>query len=277
MDNIFYVYLHRRKTDNKVFYVGKGKGKRAYRPYGRNPRWNNTANKHGFSVEIVFDNLLEQEAFSLEIDTIKEMQYLFPDTLCNLTNGGEGSSGYKWSDEMLARHPSLKLKGTTQPRAIVEKRRLGLIGKRPSKELIEKMKLLQSSRYASIRVFAAMKKVLLGKCLLPYTKLSQITGIEISELCKSGKMSAEAVAKSIKKRSGKPSWNSGKKLPQFSGANNSCSDNTVYNFIRVEDGLTFTGTRYELAARFELSLQQLGRLFYSKPRKVSLGWSLIKE
>jgi len=96
--NVFYVYLHRRASDNKVFYVGKGKGKRAYSTFGRNDRWNKTAKKHGLIVEIVFDNLEETEAFQVERDTILEMKY-FGYPLVNMTNGGDGISGFKHSVE----------------------------------------------------------------------------------------------------------------------------------------------------------------------------------
>ena len=68
--NIFYVYLHRRKTDNKVFYVGKGKNRRAWCTDKRNKHWNNVVDKHGFNVDIVFEGLSEQEAFQIEKDTI---------------------------------------------------------------------------------------------------------------------------------------------------------------------------------------------------------------
>lgn len=277
MNNEFYVYLHRRKTDNKVFYVGKGKGKRAYRPYGRNRRWTSTAKKHGFCVEIVFDNLTESEAFELEIETIKEMRYIFQETLCNMTDGGEGGSGFKWTEEMLKNHPSIQLKGRIQPRDVVEKRRLSLIGKKMSAETIARVMKSQESRYASMKVFVFIKNTLLNKPLLPYVKLSEITGLPIEELCRGGKISATAIAKSIKARSNKPSWNAGKKTPEFSGVNNSCSDKNIYNFLRVLDGEKFTGTRYDLANKYALSLHQIGKLFYTRPRKVSLGWSLLKE
>jgi CTP:phosphocholine cytidylyltransferase-like protein len=90
--NIFYVYLHRRLTDNKVFYVGKGHAKRAWIRSNRNRYWNNVVEKHGYSVEIVFENLTEDDAFKIEKDTILEMRYFgFP--LVNMTDGGEGSWG----------------------------------------------------------------------------------------------------------------------------------------------------------------------------------------
>lgn len=98
-ENIYYVYLHRRATDNKVFYVGKGKGKRAFQTNGRNDRWNKTYKKHGRVVEIVFEDLSQQEAFDIEIDTITEMRYHYGETLCNMTNGGDGLSGFKHSRE----------------------------------------------------------------------------------------------------------------------------------------------------------------------------------
>lgn len=98
--NKFYVYIHRRNTDGLPFYVGKGSGKRAWQVKGksRNQYWHRVAAKHGFSVEIVFDNLTEEEAFDCEINTIIELNY-FGYPLTNLSSGGEGNSGLKFSDK----------------------------------------------------------------------------------------------------------------------------------------------------------------------------------
>lgn len=98
MENIFYVYLHRRKTDNKVFYVGKGKGNRANSRHSRSDWWKRTAEKHGFIVEIAFENLSEEESLQCEKDTILEFRY-FNHPLVNMTDGGEGASGYKHTEE----------------------------------------------------------------------------------------------------------------------------------------------------------------------------------
>lgn len=96
--NNFYVYIHRKKSNNEIFYVGKGKGKRAYSIHNRNNYWNKIINKHGFIVEILKDNLTEDEAFKIEIETIE--QYKKQNiTLCNMTSGGEGTSGYIFTDE----------------------------------------------------------------------------------------------------------------------------------------------------------------------------------
>lgn len=96
----YYVYLHLRKSDGSVFYIGKGSGNRAYdfSSKGRNRYWKRTKEKYGVIVEIIFDNLTEEEAFQCEKDAILEHTY-FGTKLCNLTLGGEGSSGLKFSDK----------------------------------------------------------------------------------------------------------------------------------------------------------------------------------
>lgn len=88
VDDRFYVYIHRRKTDNKIYYVGKGSGSRAWNFSNRNKFWHNVHNKHGTLVEIVFDNLSEDESLQVEIDTILEFKY-FGFNLVNQSSGGE--------------------------------------------------------------------------------------------------------------------------------------------------------------------------------------------
>lgn len=60
----FYVYLHRRATDGRVFYVGKGVSTRAWRKDKRNQHWKNIVKKHGYIVEIVQDGM--QEVFQAQ-------------------------------------------------------------------------------------------------------------------------------------------------------------------------------------------------------------------
>jgi len=92
---IFYVYLHRRKDNDLVFYVGKGKHKRAWSTKSRNNHWINTVNKYGYTVEILKSGLTEEESFNLEIETIALYGI---DNLTNLTIGGNTTSGFKHSD-----------------------------------------------------------------------------------------------------------------------------------------------------------------------------------
>lgn len=96
--NNFYVYVHRKLSNNEPFYVGKGKGRRAYEFSGRNSHWTNVKNKHGVKVEVVFDGLTEDEAYQLEIDTILEFRH-FGYPLTNKTSGGRGILGLKHKED----------------------------------------------------------------------------------------------------------------------------------------------------------------------------------
>lgn len=96
--NIFYVYEHWRPDKNVCFYVGKGKGKRAFDSLHRGPHHKNIIAKLAqsgfpFNVRFVGTNLTEGEAFEKEIERIAFWRSLNVD-LVNRTNGGEGPSGY---------------------------------------------------------------------------------------------------------------------------------------------------------------------------------------
>jgi hypothetical protein len=90
---MFYVYQH-KKPDGIPFYVGKGKGPRAYQFSKRSAWHKNVVAKHGrknISVEII-ECQSEQDAFELERQLIAELTAAGIE-LVNLTDGGEGASG----------------------------------------------------------------------------------------------------------------------------------------------------------------------------------------
>lgn len=90
-----YVYLHRRATNDEVFYVGKGTHpRRAYRHDSRNAHWYRVVAKHGLTVEVHRTDLEENFAFYLERFLIG----VYGDQLVNKTSGGEGTIGFKHSD-----------------------------------------------------------------------------------------------------------------------------------------------------------------------------------
>jgi hypothetical protein len=103
---MYYTYGHYRADSNKLFYIGKGKGNRAYEKDSRSGYWKNIVNKHGYSIEIFAKWPSEKEAFTHEKFLIECFRDLTE--LCNFTNGGEGCSGYVWSEEQKA-----KIKGRT--------------------------------------------------------------------------------------------------------------------------------------------------------------------
>lgn len=77
----YYIYAH-FNSDDKLFYIGKGTGNRAYTKYGRNKCWYEQA-KHGFKVEILFDGLSNTKALILEEVTINHVKI---ENLCNMKN-----------------------------------------------------------------------------------------------------------------------------------------------------------------------------------------------
>ena len=90
------VYVHRRKTDGRIFYVGKGIGDRPFRRGGRNRYWHNVVNKHGYTVEIVLDWAPEQCCRAYEMALIYAIGRK---NLCNMTDGGEGIRGLRHTEE----------------------------------------------------------------------------------------------------------------------------------------------------------------------------------
>ena len=106
---MFYTYAH-YTPEGCLFYIGKGKGKRAYRFYNRGAYWNNVVSKHGKpNVQIIASWKTEKEALDHEVLLIKCFRDL-GHKLCNQTDGGEGTSGRLLSSEHKEKI-SAKLKG----------------------------------------------------------------------------------------------------------------------------------------------------------------------
>jgi hypothetical protein len=98
----FYVYLHRYASGPKqgeVFYVGKGNGNRHKWTHKRSKYWRNIFAKYGFVPEIVMRFENESCAFSFERALIRHYGRR---NLCNLTDGGEGVSGFSPTKEQRA-------------------------------------------------------------------------------------------------------------------------------------------------------------------------------
>ena len=100
---IFYVYQHIRNDTGVVFYVGKGKERRAYQiDSGRNIHWKNIVSKAGgFSVALIVSEVDEEFAHLIEIEAIdifRRRRF----KLANITGGGEGTAGLRHSDETKA-------------------------------------------------------------------------------------------------------------------------------------------------------------------------------
>lgn len=86
-----YVYVHRRASDGRVFYVGKGSSRdRAIESSSRNQHWRNVVAKHGRTIEVVARFETDALAQQCERDLIA---WFGRSALVNMTDGGDGRAG----------------------------------------------------------------------------------------------------------------------------------------------------------------------------------------
>lgn len=110
---MFYTYIHRRESDGVVFYVGKGQGDRMGSRKSRNRHWRHVAAKHGFIASIVAPWPTEAEALAHEVALIACFRGMGL-ALVNMTDGGDGVSGHRWSEDQRARHAVGQREKSTQ-------------------------------------------------------------------------------------------------------------------------------------------------------------------
>lgn len=111
---IYYVYRHLMSDTKELFYIGKGKDRRAFEGSSRNKFWKNIVKKHGYIVEFIKENLTEEESLILEKGEIEKYK-----PKANLSTGGlGGATGYKHTEESLKRRSATqsKLKSTPEAR-----------------------------------------------------------------------------------------------------------------------------------------------------------------
>lgn len=105
---MFYTYAH-YKPEGGLFYIGKGKRRRAYAMDGRNSHWHNIVNKYGKPhVELLASWDTEEAALDHEkllIASFRDMGFV----LANKSDGGEGTSGYKHTAEQRLKNSLAKM------------------------------------------------------------------------------------------------------------------------------------------------------------------------
>ncbi len=106
---MFCTYSH-STPQGRLFYIGKGSSaRRAYYMQGRNNYWNKIVAKYGKpTVQVLAEWKTEAEAFDHEkflIACFRDMGY----ELANLTDGGDGTSGYKQTPEHIEKTRKAKL------------------------------------------------------------------------------------------------------------------------------------------------------------------------
>jgi len=161
--SVFYTYSH-CKPDGSIFYIGKGMGDRAFSKKNRNIHWHRTVAKYGYEVKILANWDSEEQAFDHEkllISCFKDMKI----KLVNLTNGGDGSSGYKWTNEQKA---NIKANGEKN----------GMYGKHHSEQtklkIAEKSKGRIISKETKSKISEKLKKRVFSQTHLEKLKLASI-------------------------------------------------------------------------------------------------------
>ena len=89
----FYVYVHSRLSSGTPFYVGKGRGRRAYSSDSRSKFWRAVVAKNGGrTVSFIGRDMDEELAFLVESESIDKLRRCGA-SLVNLTDGGDGPKG----------------------------------------------------------------------------------------------------------------------------------------------------------------------------------------
>lgn len=153
----FYTYFHTRNDTCAVFYVGKGKGRRAYSIRRNNTHWKNIVAKHGHTVHMAMTGLTEADAFKHE----KFLIACFRDVgvvLTNRTDGGEGCSGAVHTPEMRAKRSAARMgcKHSAETRAKISAANAGRVSYGPTTETREKLRAISTGR---VHTNEARKKI----------------------------------------------------------------------------------------------------------------------
>lgn len=146
----YYVYVW-RDAAQVPFYVGKGKGKRAYRVGNRSKEFKEIHAQGGCSVEIIDWFMHESQAHAHEVELIAAYgRRCFGGLLVNKTDGGEGASGANFvrSAETRAKLSAAHVGKVISPetRAKMSEIRKGRSGKPHSEETIAKLRIVASNR-----------------------------------------------------------------------------------------------------------------------------------
>ena len=149
--NQFYVYalVAPGREKGETFYIGKGKGRRRFSHFKPtmlakiHPK-NSILKKYSNCYSIILqNNLTEEEAFNLE----KELIGFLEPQLANLTNGGDGVSGYNPPEEVREKHRQNALGSKNN-----------FYGRRHTEETKAKLREAQRGKKASEETKAKMRE-----------------------------------------------------------------------------------------------------------------------
>lgn len=289
----YYVYVHKRKSDGSVFYVGQGCKKRAWSQSGRNRHWHRIVAKHGYEVKVIIEGVSQPCALSMERATIS---FYGRGNLCNLTDGGDiGPTGLKHSMEV--RHAqSERMLGNqhTKGRKLSEEHRaaisVGLRGREVSEETRAKLRGKVVSQETRDKISASLK----GRAMSPEwiernaaarrgRKLSEEHKVKLREAGfwdgRSGQDNpAYGVPKTPEQKAALSAAMRGRKfspetLAKRSGENHPRYDGTEYTLRHAKHGVV-TATRLHFRDTFGIESTKFTALLKGRRKNVK-GWSVL--
>ena len=166
------VYLHRKQTNNEIFYVGMGGVKRVYSKQ-RSKIWEDTVKKYGYYSVVIANNLSKEDAFELECFIIKELgrKDLKTGSLVNMTDGGEGNMGLSCSIEKRRKYNMSKIERNSEWKRKISEAHKGKIF---SKETLKKMSNAKIGKKTSEET---RKKMSISN------RSEEIGGVKVSMFC----------------------------------------------------------------------------------------------
>lgn len=135
------LYFHINSFTEEVFYVGIGLKSRPYEKT-RSQLWNRIVKKYGYKIKIIHEFDDRKEAEKMEVYYIGLYGRINNKTgiLANLTNGGEGLTGYIMSDETKKKLIEYKT-GKKHSVETCLKRSISLKGRKPHPNTVAARKL----------------------------------------------------------------------------------------------------------------------------------------
>lgn len=233
----YYVYVHLKETTGEVFYVGKGTKGRLISTHCRSSYWRNVAKKHGVIAKVVMDNLTECCSFTLEKIIIGKLNFDGV-PIVNLTEGGEGSSGYKMT-------PDQRQANRDRQIGLQSGEKNGMWGKTHSDEVKALLSKLHTGRKASPETRKRMSDCRKGPLHPNYGKT-------ISDDQK------KKLSENVKNRP------RGSRHPKY--------DHAIREFFH-KDGREFIGTQREFINKYSLSASNVCTMIKTGKGSVK-GWRL---
>ena len=259
-ENIFYVYIHRRLSDGKPFYVGKGKWGRAWEAgcTRRSSYWTRVKNKHGMVVEIYKDSLSDKESLREEIKLIALLREEGIQ-LTNLTDGGDGASGSKRTPEQIQRLSSSIQNKTVYTFLNLDTKNV-FIGTRSEFTSYSNNHRRVADFLCNDRIGSVSK----GWYLINFTMLGMRGEVPFHV---GGEFYEESLKEGFSVRKGSP-----ENIRKMSASK---VDTTIYLFAHTITGELLHGTREDLKTRIGVDAAPL---FKKKKRAATLkSWVLVRD